>query len=169
MGPSLQRLRQSTRARFQGTFRSARLLMAGCGTRVPKPGSSGNFMRTIGFAALWLYVFSLAALVNETSADLLGLKPYVTTIGGPIMAVALLCSGTIFRGLRTKSGMLWAVMIFLMGLGLPLSVYRSDSLAQWLQYGAKIYPLLFFIVAAAITVRQCERLLFSQNWPPAVL
>ena len=119
-------------------------------------------MRTIGFAALWLYVFSLAALVNETSADLLGLKPYVTTIGGPIMAVALLCSGTIFRGLRTKSGMLWAVMIFLMGLGLPLSVYRSDSLAQWLQYGAKIYPLLFFIVAAAITVRQCERLLFSQ-------
>jgi O-antigen ligase len=53
-------------------------------------------------------------------------------------------------------------MIVFMTAGLPFSVWRSDSLAQWLQYTVKIYPLLFFICAAAVTVAHCEKLLYAQ-------
>lgn len=119
-------------------------------------------MGTIGFWALWVYVFSTAGLVNETSLALVGAKPYLTMIGGPIMAVALMSSGSIFRGLRTKSGVLWLIMLVFMTAGLPLSVWRSDSLQQWLAYATRIYPLFFFVCAAVVTIRRCEQLLYAQ-------
>jgi hypothetical protein len=121
-----------------------------------------NVARTVGFWALWIYLFSLASLLNETSNELFGAKPYSTTISGPIMVIGLLCGGTIFRGFRTKAGFLWLMMLGFITLSLPFSIWRSDSLQQWLQYVVKICPLFFFVCAAVITVKQCERLLYAQ-------
>jgi hypothetical protein len=121
-----------------------------------------NVVGTIGFWALWIYIFSIASLLNEISSILFGTKPYSTTIAGPIMAAALVFSGLFFRGFRTKSGMLWLIMLAFMAVGLPFSVWKSDSLAQWFEYATRAYPLFFFVCAAVVTVRRCEQFLYAQ-------
>jgi O-antigen ligase len=126
-------------------------------------------MRGVGFVALWIYLFSLAGLINETSLQLFDLKPYSTTLAGPVMALALLISGNILRGLRTVSGVLWLIMLVFMAGSLPLSVWKSDSLLQWIDYSLHVFPLFFFICAAVITVKQCERLLYALIFGGAVL
>lgn len=112
--------------------------------------------------ALCVFIFSLVALVNETTLEWIGLKPYATNISGPVMALALFASGHILNGFRTKTGFLWLGVLACAAASVPLSVWRSDSLRQFLLYSIKVWPLFFFICAALLTVAACEKLLYAQ-------
>jgi O-antigen ligase len=119
-------------------------------------------MGKIGLLALCVFIFSLVGLVNETTLEWVGLKPYATNIAGPVVAIALLASGHIFRGLKTKVGAFWVVVLLSAAISVPFSVWRSDSLRQFLEFSIKVWPLFFFICAAVLTVAQYERLLYAQ-------
>ena len=115
----------------------------------------------IGLGALCLYLLSYAGFLNESFIVFVGAKPYISLVCGPLAALALFASGDLFRGLRTKTGLLWACMLGLMLLGVPLSVWKSDSLREWLAYSTRIHSMFFFISAAAFTLADCRKLLYA--------
>ena len=134
----------------------------------PQPPGGGvqpklrhSIAHKIGLGALCLHLFAYAGFVNESLELFAGLKPYITLIAGPVVALSLFASGSLFRGLRTKTGVLWAGMLMMMLIGVPFSVWKSDSLREWLSYASRVHPIFFFICAAAFTVVHCRRLFYA--------
>ena len=126
-----------------------------------KPEIRLSIAHNIGLGALCLYLLSYSGFLNESLLTIVGTKPYISLISGPVAALALFASGSLFRGLRTKIGVLWTCMLMLMLAGVPFSVWKSDSLREWLNYASRVYPIFFFICAAAFTVAHCRKLFYA--------
>ena len=127
----------------------------------PKREITRSVAHKIGLGALCFYLLSYAGFLNESFLVFVGAKPYISLVCGPLAAMALFASGDLFRGLRTKTGVLWACMLALMLIGVPLSVWKTDSLREWLNYSTRIHSMFFFICAAAFTLAHCRKLFYA--------
>jgi O-antigen ligase len=120
-----------------------------------------NFLQSIGYVALVLYIFSWASYINEIGVAFLGSKPYISMICGPIAVLALLAGGSIMRGLRTRVGMYWMALLVWMLIGAPFSYWKSDTLKNLVNYGPRVHIIFFLLCAALFTVKDCRVMVFA--------
>ncbi|MDP8982503.1 MAG: O-antigen ligase family protein [Acidobacteriota bacterium] len=131
----------------------------------PAPGAvrteHKNFLQSIGYFALVLYVFSWASYINEICIAYFGMKPYISMIAGPVAVLALVAGGSIMRGFRTRVGVYWTALLVWMVIGAPFSVWRSDTLKNLLDYGPKVHVIFFLMCAALFTVKDCRVMIYA--------
>jgi O-antigen ligase len=120
-----------------------------------------NFLQSIGYFALVLYIFSWASYINEIGMGNFGVKPYISMISGPLAVLALLVGGSMMRGLRTRAGMYWMALLVWMLIGAPFSVWRSDSLKNLLNYGPRVHLIFFLMCAALFSVKDCRVMVYA--------
>ncbi len=120
-----------------------------------------NFLQSIGYFALVIYIFSWASYINEISIAYFGIKPYLTMITGPVAALALLAGGSMMRGFKTRVGFYWTALLVWMLIGAPFSVWRSDTLKNLLDYGPKVHIIFFLMCAALFTVKDCRVMIYA--------
>ena len=120
-----------------------------------------NFLQTIGYVALVLYIFSWASYINEIGIANFGVKPYISMISGPIAVLALFAGGSIMRGLKTRVGMYWMALLVWMVIGAPFSYWRSDTLKNLINYGPRVHLIFFMLCAALFTVKDCRVIVYA--------
>src|SRR6266404_999825 len=120
-----------------------------------------NFLQSIGYFALVLYIFSWASYINEIGMANFGVKPYISMIFGPIAVLALLAGGSIMRGFKTRVGMYWMALIVWMVIGAPFSYWRSDTLKNLINYGPRVHLIFFLLCAALFTVKDCRVMVYA--------
>src|ERR1700736_4909349 len=120
-----------------------------------------NFLQTIGYFALVLYLFSWASYINEIGLAHFGAKPYISMVSGPLAVLALIAGGSIMRGIRTRVGMYWMALLVWMVIGAPFSYWKSDSLKNILNYGPRVHLIFFLLCAALFTVKDCRVIVYA--------
>ena len=120
-----------------------------------------NFLQSIGYVALVLYIFSWASYINEIGIANFGVKPYISMISGPIAVLALFAGGSIMRGLKTRVGMYWMALLVWMVIGAPFSYWRSDTLKNLVNYGPRVHLIFFLLCAALFTVKDCRVIVYA--------
>jgi O-antigen ligase len=111
---------------------------------------------SFGFPVALIYLFALFSLGTEFSLALLGVKPYLTWICGPLGMIAAIASGNLFRTWKPGPGR-WLILFTLwMLLALPLSYYKTGSLDVMTEYTTRQLPALFLLAALVTSLRQVE-------------
>lgn len=121
------------------------------------PAADTGVGQALGFLVLCTYLMS--GYANEFAMRALGVKAYVSTIVLPILPLALLLSGNLFRGFRDILGRLWMGFIVWLVLAVPFSVWRGGSVLLLRDYVARSWILFFLIAAFAVSLKYCRWLM----------
>jgi O-antigen ligase len=112
----------------------------------------------LGFPVACLYVFALFSLATEFSMMVLGVKPYITWIAGPIGILAAIASGNLFLTWRPGPAR-WLILFALwMALAGAFGIWRGGSFETMQSFVSKQLPAMFMLAALAVTKRQIELL-----------
>jgi hypothetical protein len=110
----------------------------------------------LGFPIALVYVLALFSLSTELGMILLGVKPYITWITGPIGMMAAFASGNLLRSLKPGPGRWLILFTVWMILAIPFSIFRGGSLAVMQDYTLKQLPVLLMLVALTTSLGQVE-------------
>jgi O-antigen ligase len=119
----------------------------------------GSLLQLFGFCAACMYLFAVAAFLNEMGLLHLGTKLYLSTIAGPAAVFACLFSGSLLRGLRSTVGKLWICFFAWLMIDILFSTWKSGSLTQVSAYGNS-WMIFFFICASATSWKRCRTILY---------
>ena len=103
-----------------------------------------------------LYVFALFSLASEMSLLVLGVKPYVTWVAGPLAIIAALSSGRLLHCLRPGPGRWLLLFTLWMLMASAFGIFRGGSLTIMQTYVEKQLPVLIMLIALITTVREAE-------------
>src|SRR5947209_13591962 len=107
-----------------------------------------------------LFTYSLSLYANDYSVRFFHKKTYISLVAELLLPVLLVFSGSAFRAMRTSAGKLWLVYFVLLLIDLPFSVWRTGSASLLLDYGIKSWPLLFYIVSFAVTLKSLRQYMY---------
>lgn len=116
----------------------------------------GNAATRVGFWVAMLYLFALFSLASEMSILVLGVKPYVTWVAGPLGVIAALSSGRFLHCLRPGPGRWLLLFALWMLMASAFGIFRGGSLTIMQSYVEKQLPVVIMLIALITTVREAE-------------
>jgi O-antigen ligase len=117
-------------------------------------------VQRLGMTLLLVYVFAIFGLLTELSDAVLGVKPYVTIVVGPILIVLAAISGNALRLLKSKIGIAVALLCLWLVFLVPFSTWRGGAFESVKDALLKSYALAVMIPAFVLSVKDLRRILF---------
>ena len=111
----------------------------------------------VGFAAFCMLL--LSGMLNDWALMAFHGKAYVSLVMVALTPALWLACGNALRGFHDKIGASWVILIGLMLMTVPFSVWRSDSLIQIFSYVTRSICFYFYATAFCTSLKRCRRLM----------
>lgn len=133
------------------------------------PGDN-NIATGAGFWLTSLYAFAIFSLLTEVFLNVLGVKPYVTMVAGPLAMVMLVMSGRFGVAYSaTKIGIFATLYALWMFCTIPMAYYKAGSLEISWFYLTRIFPLMLLIPAMVTNRVRLRTFLQLMGWGGVIL
>jgi hypothetical protein len=124
---------------------------------IESPPASEGPLVGVGFVAFCILL--LSGMLNDWALMAFGGKAYVSLVMVALTPALWLASGNALRGFRDRMGSSWVILIGLMLMTVPFSVWRSASLTQIFSYVTRSMCFYFYATSFCTSLKRCRRLM----------
>lgn len=109
-----------------------------------------------------LCLFLIGILANDIAQRFFGGRAYITMLTGPLVFLMFMASGQALRGLQSRLGVYWLLLMGWMVLAMTFSTYRRGSFDFLSNYLPRVHMILFLVCAFVMSLRQVRTLIHAQ-------
>jgi O-antigen ligase len=123
-----------------------------------------NPTRILAFGVGLCLVLTRFGMLHQMETFLLGVNLRLLYLFGIPALLGVLLSGGIQRSFRGRPAYYFTGYLLWMGLAVPFSTWRGDSLQQFISYARTDFIMLLVIAGLTITWRECRLMMYAIAW-----
>ena len=135
----------------------------------PREVEGQNPVAAAGFVLTLIYSFALVSLASDIATLVLGVKPYLTLICGPLAILAAFASGNLLRVWNPGPGRYMMLFTAWIGLATVFAIYRAGSVRELQEFTTKQLPVFFMLTALIVNMKQVDRFYRMMGFAGAII